>query len=182
MEWNTAEVGLGEQQGRNSGSQVNCSDTNWLFVFFSQTIYNCTKSGLGMFYVMNVPFRIKCQQNTMFEVFFYLFQFRNFFVLLLGVLIPAKLWEIMITLCSSSHSSHLQLGLELRDYSMRIMLKKIGGCHKIDITMMKKLNGLLYEDVLRQLKKVTKSCPNWKRIITHLEVTRECCKLDISRT
>lgn len=46
MEWNTAEVGGGEQQGRNCGSQVNCSDTNRLFfpICSSQTTHYWARS------------------------------------------------------------------------------------------------------------------------------------------
>ena len=74
-----------------------------------------------MLAVVNALHRIKDQQNTMGGVFFSFFQFRSFCPLLHGVLIPAKLWAITITLSLPRNSPHLESCLGLRDSSMRIM-------------------------------------------------------------
>lgn len=104
-----------------------------------------------MLYVVNAPYRIKGQQNTMSDVVFTPFNsgISVFHPLVTdtckikggcGYFVPAK------------HGSLQESCLRLR-----IMSKKMVGCHK---TMMKELKGLIYGEGLKQLNRVTKSWPS----------------------
>lgn len=108
-----------------------------------------------MLYVVNAPYRIKGQQNTMPDILFTPFNagISVFHSLVTetckmkgdgGYIVPAK------------HGSLLESCLRLR-----IMSKKMVGCHK---TMMKELKGLIYGEGLKQLNRVTKSWPSSIRV------------------
>lgn len=159
MEWNTAEVGLGEQQGRNCGSQVNCSDTNWLFWSFPARpciTVNCVR--LGLLSVVNALYRIKGQQNTMTEVFFTSSSSR-----------ASAFYSLCTNTCNAmGHydykylprpSPHLGFCLGRRNSKMRSMSKD-GKMSQNSHHHDEELKGLIYEDGLKQLNRVAKSWPN----------------------
>lgn len=155
MEWNTTEVGLGEQQGRNCGSQVKCCEqTDFFGLFQPAHILLCIVSGWGCFLYW-MPRMDKRSAKYYDWGSLHLFRFGSFCLLHLTALIPAKRWDI-ITLYFAKTQNSAWRG-EIPGWES---FQTRGGCHKRVIAMMEELRGLIYEDGLKQLNRVAKSWPN----------------------
>lgn len=149
MEWNTAEVGWGEQQGRNYGSQVNCSDTNWLFsVCSSQTTHYCIRGTMDL-NVVNKIYGTRSKKT-----------------LCVRFSLPDSMRKLSFPLPMCRHLNrpgkrgllHACLDIVLMSTSvwgweMSIWepRPKMRGCHITATAMTKELKGLIYEERLNNL-------------------------------